>query len=56
MDDTLSEIVEMDQRTLLGLEIEVPVVEAPAAVPEETCHIRTRRGAEVVMIQIPCTN
>jgi pilus assembly protein CpaB len=56
MDDTLSEIVEMDQRTLLGLEIEVPVVEAPAAAPEETCHIRTRRGAEVVMIQIPCTN
>jgi pilus assembly protein CpaB len=26
------------------------------AEPEEVCTIRTRRGAEVVEIPIPCTN
>lgn len=56
MDDTLSEAVEMDQRTLLGIEAEEPVAEAPAPVEEETCHVRTRRGGEVVQIRIPCTN
>jgi pilus assembly protein CpaB len=41
--------IEIDARRLLG-------VEARTVVPVERCSIRTRRGAEVVMIEIPCTN
>jgi pilus assembly protein CpaB len=41
--------IEIDSRTLLGVE-EAPVVVA------ERCTIRTRRGGEVVVIEIPCTN
>lgn len=41
--------IEVDARRILG-------VEAAVAVPVERCSIRTRRGAEVVSIEIPCTN
>lgn len=52
-DDTIASVVEVDQRTLLGL----GALEAPKeAVEEKICTIRTRRGAEVVEIPIPCTN
>lgn len=51
-DDTLSGAVEIDQRSLLGI-VEQEVVEPER---EEVCTIRTRRGSEVVEIQIPCTN
>ncbi|MBU2982973.1 Flp pilus assembly protein CpaB [Lentibacter algarum] len=52
-DEESSESVEVDQRSLLGL----AAVEAPQAeVEAEICTIRTRRGAEVVEIEIPCTN
>ena len=52
-DDTIASVAEVDQRTLLGLsEIEA----APEKVEEQVCTIRTRRGAEVVEIPIPCTN
>jgi len=52
-DDTVASVVEVDQRTLLGL----GAVEAPQEVEQEkVCTIRTRRGAEVVEIPIPCTN
>ncbi|MEX5729632.1 pilus assembly protein CpaB [Rhodovulum iodosum] len=44
--------VEIDQNRLLGIKQEVQVVEEKA----EECSIRTRRGAEVVEIPIPCTN
>lgn len=52
-DDTVAEAIEMDQRRLLGVEAAQPVarVEAP-----RTCTIRTRKGAEVVEIPIPCTD
>ncbi|TCP41678.1 Flp pilus assembly protein CpaB [Rhodovulum marinum] len=51
-DDEVVEMVEVDQKTLLGIE------DAPVIVEEkkEVCTIRTRRGAEVVEIPIPCTN
>ena len=52
-DDTISETIEIDQNRLLG------IAEAPAperVVEKEQCTIRTRRGAEVVEIPIPCTN
>ncbi len=52
-DDTVADAVEVDQRSLLGL------ASAPVAVEQkqkEICKIRTRRGAELVEIEIPCTN
>lgn len=48
-DTELSADVEMTQDRLLG------VVREERAV-EEKCHIRTRRGNELVNIEIPCTN
>ncbi|MEM7318882.1 MAG: Flp pilus assembly protein CpaB [Pseudomonadota bacterium] len=52
-DDTVASAIEVNQRSLLGLgEIEA----APEVVEEKVCTIRTRRGAEVVDIPIPCTN
>lgn len=54
-DDTVAEAVEVDQRTLLGLEEKKEKV-AEFSKPEPECTIRTRRGSEVVEIPIPCTN
>ncbi|WP_299623560.1 Flp pilus assembly protein CpaB [uncultured Tateyamaria sp.] len=52
-DDTIASAIEVDQRTLLGIASQ----EVKAEVEEErTCSIRTRRGADVVEIPIPCTN
>lgn len=51
-DDTVAEATEVNQRILLGIE-ERQVVEVEQ---EAVCTIRTRRGAEVVEIAIPCTN
>lgn len=52
-DDTIASAIEVDQRSLLGLgDIET----APTRVEERVCTIRTRRGAEVVEIPIPCSN
>lgn len=45
--------IEVNQRDLLGI---VETVQAPAAEAERVCTIRTRRGAEVVNLPIPCTN
>lgn len=52
-DDTISEAIEIDQAKLLGLAA-APVAEEEKK--EEVCTIRTRRGAEVVELPIPCTN
>ncbi|KAA9010311.1 Flp pilus assembly protein CpaB [Histidinibacterium aquaticum] len=52
-DDTVAGQIEVNQRRLLGIPEQEETVEAPA---EEVCTIRTRRGAEVVEIPIPCTN
>jgi pilus assembly protein CpaB len=41
--------IEIDARRLLG-------VEARTVAPVERCTIRTRRGSDVVVIEIPCTN
>ncbi len=51
-DDTVAEAIQVNQRSLLGI-AERQAVEVER---EETCSIRTRRGAEVVQIAIPCTN
>ncbi|MFK7746165.1 MAG: Flp pilus assembly protein CpaB [Roseobacter sp.] len=52
-DDTVLEEIEVNQVSLLGLTQAAPVAAAPQA---RVCTIRTRRGAEVVAIPIPCTN
>ncbi|EKE44426.1 CpaB family protein [Oceaniovalibus guishaninsula JLT2003] len=51
-DLSVAQGIEVDQRDLLGIVDEVQVaVEAP-----RVCTIRTRRGADVVEIPVPCTN
>ncbi|MDU8926093.1 Flp pilus assembly protein CpaB [Alisedimentitalea sp. MJ-SS2] len=53
-DDTVAADIEIDQNSLLGIaRAEAP---APKAAEKKVCTIRTRRGAEVVEIPIPCTN
>lgn len=52
-DNTIAAAIEVDQRKLLGLgEVE----QAPEKVEKKVCTIRTRRGAEVFDIPIPCNN
>ena len=51
-DDTVASAMDVDQRILLGIEEDT----APQQKEDEVCTIRTRRGAEVVDIPIPCTN
>lgn len=52
-DDTVASSIEVDQRALLGMAAEI---QEEAKVEDQVCTIRTRRGAEVVDIPIPCTN
>lgn len=49
-DDTESETIEVTQDSLLG------VSEAPADAGPRICTVRNRRGAEVIVTQVPCTN
>ncbi|MEL6736722.1 MAG: Flp pilus assembly protein CpaB, partial [Pseudomonadota bacterium] len=50
-DETVAQVIEMDQGELLGIEREQEVI----VQQERTCTIRTRKGAEVIEIPIPCT-
>lgn len=54
-DDTIAEQIEIDQRGLLGI-VETPREIQQAEVEPQICTIRTRRGAEVVELPIPCSN
>lgn len=54
-DTTVVGAIEVDQRSLLGIQEQQAAVIAPVVV-ERSCSIRTRRGAEVVEIAIPCTD
>lgn len=51
-DDTVVEAVEVDSAALLGIQAVAPV----AVEKARECSIKTRRGADVVEIAIPCTN
>ena len=52
-DDTVASAFQIDQDMLLGIEAE----EVTAELEEKkVCTIKTRRGAKVVVIPIPCTN
>lgn len=51
-DDTIAAAIEVTQRSLLGMsDLEME----PEKVEEKVCTIRTRRGAEVMEIPIPCS-
>jgi pilus assembly protein CpaB len=52
-DDTIAEAINVDQRSLLGIATQEAAIEVQK---EKVCTIRTRRGAEVVELPIPCTN
>jgi len=52
-DDTVVEAVEVNSATLLGIQAAAPAAQIERA---RECSIKTRRGAEVVDIPIPCTN
>jgi len=54
-DESIAEAIEVNQRRLLGIVEAEQVIEIEAA-PVQTCSVRTRRGADVVDIPIPCTN
>ncbi|MBV7378979.1 Flp pilus assembly protein CpaB [Maritimibacter dapengensis] len=49
-DDVVSDAVEIDQNTLLGIE----TAEVAAPVEKKVCSITTRKGAETVEVPIPC--
>ena len=51
-DTTMASAVEVDQLSLLGLEVAETV--AVQVEEEKVCTIKTRKGAEVVEIPIPC--
>ncbi len=53
-DDVVAEAIEVDQASLLGIERQEEPVELQQEEEEKICTIRTRRGAEVVMLPIPC--
>ncbi|MCT4370737.1 Flp pilus assembly protein CpaB [Yangia mangrovi] len=52
-DQTVAEVIEVDQRVMLGLE---PPEEQQKKALAQTCTTRVRRGGEVADIPIPCTN
>ena len=54
-DDSGVEMVEIDQMRLLGIEAK-PEAEEVVQEVAPVCTIRTRRGGELVVIEIPCTN
>lgn len=51
-DEAAASFVEVDSNALLGIEEKTEVV----AVEEKVCTVKTRKGADVVEIPIPCTN
>lgn len=53
-DDTVAQAIEVDQSRLLG--IAAVEAEPEPKQREEVCTIRTRRGADVIISEIPCTN
>ncbi len=52
-DEGTADAVQVDQRGLLGIRQEERVAEV---APPKECSIRTRKGAEVVVTPIPCSD
>ncbi len=55
-DETVTSEILVDQRSLLGLADAPVVAQIELAPAEKVCTIKTRRGADVLEIPIPCTN
>ncbi|CUH52279.1 Flp pilus assembly protein CpaB [Shimia marina] len=57
-DDTVAEVIEVDQKSLLGLQEEAQPVarEIVQVAPERVCTIKNRKAGQVIEIPIPCTN
>lgn len=53
--DSVADAVEVDGKSLLGIK-DAPVVEQEVVAAEKVCTITTRKGAEVQVTEIPCTN
>jgi len=53
LDNSIAEVIEVDQTRLLGIQARV---QAEPEHEEARCVIRSRRGSEVVITEIPCTN
>lgn len=51
-DDTITNAVEVDQLSLLGIQEAAAVVAAPAA---RVCTVRTRKSGEIIEMPIPCS-
>ena len=51
-DDTIADGIEVDQNRLLGIQAQT----VAAVQRQKVCTVKTRRGAEVVMIPVACTN
>ncbi len=51
-DNTIADGIEVDQNRLLGIQTQ----EIAAVQRQKVCTVKTRRGAEVVMIPVACTN
>ncbi|KNG94808.1 Flp pilus assembly protein CpaB [Pseudaestuariivita atlantica] len=54
-DETVAEVIEVDQRKLLGIVAEEQV-EAKVIQEKKVCTTRVNKGTEKVEIEIPCTN
>lgn len=51
-DDEIAEAIDVDSKELLGIETEAPMV----VEQERVCTVKTRKGADVIEMPIPCTN
>jgi len=55
-DDSVSENVLVDQRALLGLAEDPVIAQVEVAQVDRVCTIKTRRGADVLQIPVPCSD
>jgi pilus assembly protein CpaB len=54
-DESVAQVIEVDQRALLGIVDSAPVIEEAPEVAQ-VCTIRERKGAEVIETPVECTN
>lgn len=55
-DGIINEEIEVDQNSLLGIETVAAPTPEPRAAPARICTVRTRKGAEIQEIEVPCTD
>ena len=52
-DDTVAKDISVNENSFIGRSEATP--DAPAALPQQKCYVNERRGAETLVIEIPCT-